>query len=37
MQKIKPMIEAHSNDAIPQKIVADINEVTGSLVKAIAP
>ena len=37
LKKIKPMLETHGNDVIPEKTVVDINGITAGLVKAIAP
>ena len=37
LQKIKPFILPHGDDAIPQKAVEQINEITTGLVKSIAP
>ena len=37
LKKIKPMLETHGADAIPEKTVIDINGITATLVKSIAP
>ena len=37
LKKIRPMIETHNGDVIPQATVAEINKITAALVKLIAP
>ena len=37
LKKIKPLVETHGADAIPEKTVAEINGITAVLVKSIAP
>ncbi len=37
LKKIKPMLETHGSEVISQKTVTDINDITLSLVKSIAP
>ena len=37
LKKIKPLIDSHGNDVIPQKTVDEINGICSVLVKSIAP
>ncbi len=36
-KKIKPLVDSKGNEAIPQKTVTDVNEITSALVKNVAP
>ncbi len=37
LKKIKPLLETHGGDVIPEKTVVEINDITMALVKSIAP
>ena len=37
LKKIKPMLETHGGEVIPQKTVVTLNDITAGLVKSIAP
>ena len=37
LKKIKPLIETHEDEVIPQKTVAEMSDITADLIKAIAP
>ena len=37
LKKIKPMLDTHGADVIPEKTVVQINDITAALVKSIAP
>ena len=36
-KKIKPLVQAKGDEAISQKTVADVNDITQALVKVVAP